>query len=48
MAKKIQKFGKTLKKLRTVKGLSLRQVCKKTGYDPSNWSKIERGLISPP
>jgi len=28
--------------------LSLRDICKKVNYDPSNWSKIERGLISPP
>lgn len=28
--------------------LSIREICKLTEYDPSNWSKIERGLISPP
>lgn len=22
-------------------------MCRKTGYDPSNWSKIERGLLPP-
>lgn len=48
MIKNLQKFGKTLKDLRLKKELSLRDVCKETGYDPSNWSKIERGLISPP
>lgn len=37
-----------LKELRIEKNLSLREVCKLTGYDPSNWSKIERGVISPP
>jgi transcriptional regulator with XRE-family HTH domain len=48
MKKHLQKFGQTLKKLRLKKQLSLRDVSKATGYDPSNWSKIERGLIPPP
>ncbi len=48
MKKSLQKFGETLKELRLKKRLSLREVCKATGYDPSNWSKIERGLIPPP
>lgn len=48
MKKNLQKFGRTLKELRIKKELSLRDVCKETGYDPSNWSKIERGIISPP
>ena len=41
-------FGQTLKDLRLAKGLSLREVCRLTGYDPSNWSKIERGILPPP
>ncbi len=48
MSKNLQKFGGTLKNLRIKKGLSLRNICKLTGYDPSNWSKIERGKSSPP
>jgi transcriptional regulator with XRE-family HTH domain len=48
MKKNLQKFGQMLKDLRIKKELSLREVCRETGYDPSNWSKIERGLISPP
>jgi len=44
----LKKFGKILKRLRIEKGLSLREVCKLADYDPSNWSKIERGVISPP
>lgn len=49
MPKNLQKFGKMLKELRIAKELSLREVCKLTdNYDPSNWSKIERGKISPP
>jgi transcriptional regulator with XRE-family HTH domain len=48
MKKNLQKFGRLLKELRLKQQLSLRDVCKEIGYDPSNWSKIERGLISPP
>ena len=48
MSKKINEFGKVLKSLRLKKELSLRDICKKVSYDPSNWSKIERGRISPP
>jgi transcriptional regulator with XRE-family HTH domain len=44
----LKKFGEILKDLRMKKNLSLRDICKKVNYDPSNWSKIERGLISPP
>lgn len=46
--KSLQKFGQTLKELRINKGLTLRKMCEKVDYDPSNWSKIERGLLSPP
>lgn len=48
MNKNLLKFGKMLKEFRIKKELSLRDIYKETGYDPSNWSKIERGLISPP
>lgn len=48
MSKNLQKFGKTLKELRIKKGIGLREICKLTNYDPSNWSKIERGKIAPP
>lgn len=41
------KFGKFIKDLRIKKELSLREICKLTGYDPSNWSKIERGKLPP-
>ncbi|MFA5188290.1 MAG: helix-turn-helix transcriptional regulator [Patescibacteria group bacterium] len=44
----LKKIGALLKELRMKQNLSLRDVCKKANYDPSNWSKIERGLISPP
>ena len=48
MKKNLQKFGELLKNLRIEKNLSLREICKLTDYDPSNWSKIERGIIPPP
>jgi transcriptional regulator with XRE-family HTH domain len=48
MLKNLQKFGSNLRDLRIKKGVSLRKICQLTGYDPSNWSKIERGKISPP
>jgi len=44
----LKKFGEFLKELRTKQNLSLRDICKKVNYDPSNWSKIERGKIAPP
>ena len=43
-----KKFGKILKDLRIKKELTLRACCRAVDYDPSNWSKIERGLMSPP
>ncbi len=48
MSKNLQQFGKLLNKLRVQKELTLREVCKLANYDPSNWSKIERGKLSPP
>ena len=48
MQKNLKKFGSLLKELRVKRGLSLREICKLADYDPSNWSKIERGILSPP
>ncbi|HAM87969.1 MAG: Helix-turn-helix domain protein [Candidatus Falkowbacteria bacterium GW2011_GWC2_38_22] len=48
MEKKTNNFGAILKEFRFKKNLSLREVCKEIGYDPSNWSKIERGVLAPP
>lgn len=42
------KFGQQIKKLRIEAQLTLRAFCKLIGMDPSNWSKIERGIIQPP
>jgi len=44
----LKKFGKILKELRIQKGLTLRKASKLASYDPSNWSKVERGEITPP
>ena len=41
-------FGTFIKELRAKQRLGLREFCLKTGYDPSNWSKIEREILSPP
>ena len=48
MRKNLKKFGQNLKNARIARNLSLREICKKINYDASNWSKIERGIISPP
>lgn len=48
MEKNLKKFGNLLKNLRIAKKLTLREACGLTSYDPSNWSKIERGILSPP
>jgi len=44
----LKKFGKLLYDLRIAKEITLREMCRKVNYDPSNWSKIERGKIAPP
>ncbi len=41
-------FGNLLKSKREAKRIGLREVCRKAGFDPSNWSKIERGIMAPP
>lgn len=42
------KFGSRLKQLRVSKGQTLREFCEQHGFDPGNYSKIERGLFAPP
>jgi len=44
----LKKFGKLLYELRIGKEITLREMCRKVNYDPSNLSKIERGKIAPP
>jgi transcriptional regulator with XRE-family HTH domain len=41
-------FGQFVKKLRSDKRLGLREFCIASDFDPSNWSKIERGVLTPP
>jgi transcriptional regulator with XRE-family HTH domain len=41
-------FNETVKKLRIEKRLTLRDFCATVGFDPSNWSKVERGINPPP
>lgn len=44
----LKKFGGLLYDLRIKKELTLREMCRRVNYDPSNFSKIERGKMSPP
>ena len=41
-------FNETVKTLRIQKRLTLRDFCEKVRVDPSNWSKVERGVNPPP
>ena len=45
---KLERFGDFLRKRRLSLGSSLRAFCQSFGEDPSNWSKMERGLLKPP
>jgi transcriptional regulator with XRE-family HTH domain len=42
------KFGNLLKRLRAVRGLTLRDFCQQNRLDPGNYSRLERGLYPPP
>jgi len=41
-------FGELVKELRIAQKKTLRQFCLDHGHDPSNWSKVERGVNTPP
>lgn len=41
-------FGNILNKKRIENRIGLREICREVNFDPSNWSKIERGKMSPP
>jgi transcriptional regulator with XRE-family HTH domain len=41
-------FGQFVKSLRSQQNLGLREFCLQYKHDPSNWSKIERGILAPP
>lgn len=51
MAKELAKrnvFGEFLQEMLIKQNMSLRELARKTGLDPSNLSKIERGVCFPP
>lgn len=41
-------FGEYIKKLRLDRDITLRAFCAASGYEASNYSKVERGLLPPP
>lgn len=41
-------FSDRIKELRIRKRQTLRDFCEQVGLDPSNWSKVERGINPPP
>lgn len=41
-------FGNFVRKMRIKNLLTLREFCRQANVDPSNWSKMERGLFPPP
>lgn len=41
-------FTETVKSMRLQRRLTLRDFCAQNGLDPSNWSKVERGINPPP
>ncbi len=45
---KVETFGDFVKNIRIKNSLTLREFCRLANVDPSNWSKIERGLFPPP
>ena len=44
----VSTFGQYLKELRTKKRITLREHCLKHGFDPGNYSRLERGFYPPP
>ncbi|MCX6225295.1 MAG: helix-turn-helix transcriptional regulator [Bacteroidia bacterium] len=44
----MEKFGSFISNLRMSRGITLREFCRRTGLDPSNWSKVERSVLPPP
>ncbi len=42
------KFSAMLKRIRTERGLTMREFCLRSGFDPGNYSRLERGLYPPP
>lgn len=44
----MKSFGNYIGKLRIEQNITLREFCKKTGFDPASWNKIENGYNKPP
>lgn len=42
------RFGEFFKAMRLKRGLTLRQFCEASGFDPGNISRLERGVFPPP
>ena len=41
-------FGQFVRDRRLSRDLTLRDFCRRISEDPSNWSKVERGILPPP
>ena len=46
--KTYEHWGQYIQAKRIEKDITLREFCRETKIDPSNWSKIERGIADPP
>lgn len=44
----MSRFGSYIKERRLDLGMTLREFCRRTGHDPSLWSKLERGRRAVP
>jgi transcriptional regulator with XRE-family HTH domain len=44
----MSRFSEMLKRLRIERGVTLREFCLSKGFDPGNYSRLERGLYPPP
>ena len=44
----VTQFGQFFKQRRMALGLTLREFCRRNGFDPGNISRLERGLLPPP
>src|SRR6516225_2285153 len=43
-----RRFGAFFRARRKALGLTLREFCRRNGFDPGNVSRLERGLAAPP
>jgi len=42
------RVGQLIRAERVKRGVTLREFCRRSGFDPSYWSRIERGIAAPP